>query len=163
MDIHLRESQPSDFEFLEKILYEAVFWRDTVNKPSFKDSLKLPEIQTSLADWGERKGDLAVIAEDQLTPVGAAWIRYWTDENYIRGYLNKSTPALVIGVLDGYRHQGIGTRLLKWLTNEAARRSIPQISLMVSKDNFAMRLYKQTGFEEIADEGDSILMVHKIR
>ena len=163
MKIHLRESQPADIPFLQQMLYEAVFWRASVNKPSFHEALAYPDVSKSLAEWGERDGDTAVVAHINAMPIGAAWYRYWTDVNNIRGYIDESTPALVIGVLSDYRRQGVGTRMIEWLIVRASKQSIHRISLMVSKDNHAINLYKQQGFQEYADKGDSILMVRPIK
>jgi ribosomal protein S18 acetylase RimI-like enzyme len=50
-----------------------------------------------------------------------------------------------------------------WLIDYAAQHAIPQISLMVSKDNYAINLYRQQGFQEHAETEDSILMVREIK
>ncbi len=68
----LRGSHRSDIPFLRKMLYEAVFWRASVNKPSFEEGLAYPDVSKSLADWGERDGDTAVVATINSIPVGAA-------------------------------------------------------------------------------------------
>ncbi len=162
MKVHLRSSQRADLSFMHQMLYEAVFWRDPVNRPSLEEGLAYPDVSKSLEGWGEREGDTAVIATINSTPIGAAWYRYWTSDNFIRGYLNDATPALVIGVHSDYRRQGIGKKMLTWLIDEAAKHHIPQISLMVSKDNHALHLYRQQGFVKVADEGDSLLMICKI-
>lgn len=162
MTIALRESQPSDRPFLKEMLYEAVFWRAGANKPSFEEGLAYPEVSKSLADWGQRDGDTAVVATMNSIPIAAAWYRYWTDDNFINGYLEEMTPVLVIGVHRDYRHQGIGGEMIAWLIETAAKQSIPKISLSVSKDNYAINLYRQQGFLEHADRGDAFLMVRKI-
>lgn len=162
MTIQLRPSHPTDLPFLRKMLYEAVFWRTSANKPSFAEALALPDVSKALADWGERDGDTAVIATTHAIPVGAAWYRYMTDDNSIRGYLDENTPVLVIGVHRDYRHQGIGGKLIESLIDHASKHAIPKISLMVSKDNYALNLYQQQGFLEYADTGDSLLMVRDI-
>ena len=162
MDVLLRDWQQADMPFLRKMLYEAVFWREAANKPSFDGGLAYPEASKSLADWGERDGDTAVIATINSTPVGAAWYRYWTDDNFIRGYIDEMTPVVVIGVHRDHRQQGIGGKMMAWLIDCATKQAIPRISLMVSKDNYAINLYKQQGFQEFADTGDSFLMVRKI-
>ncbi len=144
------------------MLYEAVYWRAAANKPSFAEALALPVFSIALADWGDRNGDTAVIATSHSNPVGAAWYRYMTKENAIRGYMDDATPVLVIGVHHDYRHQGIGGKLIEWLIDHAATHAIPQISLMVSKDNYALNLYRQQGFLEHTDTGDSLLMVRNI-
>ena len=148
--------------FLRKMLYEAVFWRESVDKPSFEEGLAYPDVSKALADWGERDGDIAVVAITNSIPVGAAWIRFWTDDNFMRGYIEEETPVLVIAVHPEYQHQGIGKDLLNWLTKYASENSIQKISLMVSKDNYAINLYKQQGFQEYADKEDAFIMVREI-
>ncbi len=162
MNLELRPSQPVDLPFLREMLYEAVFWRASVDKPSFEAGLADPEVSKVLADWGEREGDMGVIACINSIPVGAAWLRYWTADNSIRGYMQDDIPVLVIAVHPDYRHQGIGKKLIAWMIAYAAKHAIPQISLMVSKGNYAQSLYRQQGFLEYSDCGDSWLMVRKI-
>ena len=162
MNIHLRESQYSDVPFLREMLYEAVFWRASANKPSFDEGLAYPDVRNSLANWGERDGDTAVVAITNSIPIGASWYRYWTDDNNINGYIDEVTPVLVIGVHRDYRYQGIGTKMLAWLIDYASQHAIQKISLNVSKDNYALNLYRQQSFLEYADKGDAFLMVRKI-
>jgi ribosomal protein S18 acetylase RimI-like enzyme len=162
MAIVLRESQPSDVPFLREMLYEAVFWRASGNQPSFEEGLAYPDVRKSLADWEERDGDTAVVATIDSTPVGAAWFRFWTDDNFTRGYVDESTPVLVIGVHRDYRHRGIGGRMIDWLIDYASTHAIPSISLSVSKDNYAINLYRQQGFVEHIDMGDGFIMVREI-
>ena len=160
--LHLRRAQPEEFPFLQTILYEAVFWQESPTKPALAEGLAYPEVQKVLAHWGERTGDTCVVAHIAGQPVGAAWFRYWQADDAMRGYLDAQTPVLVIGVLDGYRRQGIATQLIAWLVEAAARQAIPRISLMVAKDNHARHLYTQQGFVKYAATNDSLLMVRKI-
>ncbi len=162
INIHLRESNPADFPFLREMLYEAVFWRAADSKPAFEEGLAYPHVSKAFAGWGARDGDTAVVATIDSKPVGAAWYRFWTDDNYIRGYIKETVPVLVIGVHHDYRRQGIGGRLIKWLLDLAAKQSIEKISLMVTKDNHATHLYRQQGFLEYADTGDDFIMVRTI-
>lgn len=163
MIVRLRESQPSDMPFLRQMLYEAVFWRDSVSKPSLEEGLAYPEVSRALADWGKRDGDTAVVASTSSIPIGAAWYRYWTEGNCTRGFLDANTPELVIGVHRDYRHQGVGTKMIEWLIDCASRHAIPRISLSVSKDNYAINLYRQQGFLEYIDKGDAYIMVRRIQ
>jgi ribosomal protein S18 acetylase RimI-like enzyme len=162
MNLQLRTSQRTDLPFLRAMLYEAVFWRDSADRPSFEIGLTYPEVSKILADWGKREGDTAVIAEINSIPVGAVWIRYWTADNPIRGYLQEDTPVLVIAVHADYRHQGIGKQLMAWIIAYASEHRIEQISLMVSKHNYAQNLYRQQDFRVYAYRGDSLLMVRKV-
>ena len=145
------------------MLYEAVFWRAAVNKPSFEEGLAYPEVIKAIADWGERDGDTAVVATINSIPVGAAWYRFWTEDNFINGYIEEITPVLVIGIQREYRHQGIGGKMIEWLIDYASKHAIQKISLSVSKDNYALNLYNQQGFLEYDDKGDAFLMVRKIQ
>ena len=116
----------------------------------------------ALADWGERDGDTAVVATINSIPVGASLYRFWTDSNFINGYVDEITPVLVIGVHSDYRHQGIGGKMIDWLIYHASKHSIQRISLSVSKDNYAINLYRQQGFREYVDKGDAFIMLREI-
>lgn len=115
-----------------------------------------------MADWEERDGDKAVVAVIDSVPVGAAWYRFWTDSNSTRGYIDENIPVLAIGVRSAYRHRGIGGKMVDWLIDDVAKNGVAKISLMVSKDNYAINLYRQKGFVEYADNGDSVIMVREI-
>ncbi|UCG24116.1 MAG: GNAT family N-acetyltransferase [Chloroflexota bacterium] len=162
MELRLRESQLADIPFLNEMLYEAVFWRASASRPSFDEGLAYPEVSRSLAYWGERDGDTSVVATVHSVKVGAAWYRYWTDDNFINGYIDEMTPVLVIGVHRDYRRKGIGSKMIDWLIDRASKDAIPRISLSVSKDNYALNLYRQQGFLEYADKGDALLMVRNV-
>lgn len=163
MILQLRKSQSCDTPFLREMLYEAVFWRDSANRPSFEEGLAYPEVSKALADWGKREGDTAVVATVDSIPIGAAWYRYWTEGNFTRGCLDENTPELVIGVHSDYRHQGVGTKMIEWLIDCASKHSIQRLSLSVSKDNYAINLYRQQGFLESVDMGDGYIMVRRIQ
>jgi len=143
------------------MLYEAVFWRATADRPSFEEGLAYPDVRKALADWGKREGDTAVVAVVDSTPAGAAWYRFWKEEDLVRGYVDEATPVLVIGVRSAYRRQGVGTRMLEWLIDYASGHGVRRISLMVAKDNYALHLYRQQGFQEYADTGDDLIMVRE--
>lgn len=161
MSIHLRESIPSDIQFLREMLYEAVFWRPNPNKPSFEEGLIYPGVSNALVDWGKRDGDTAVIALCDSRLAGAAWYRFYTDDNCIRGYINEMIPTVAIAVHEHYRRQGIGVKMIEWLIDCASKSNIQKLSLMVSKDNHAIRLYQKCGFLEYADKDDSLLMLRR--
>jgi hypothetical protein len=96
----LRRSIPSDTPFLRQMLYESVYWRAIANgtEPSFEEGLEDPEVGKSLTAWGEREGDTAVIALVDSVPAGAAWYRFWSDDNFVRGHIEEGIPALIIAV-----------------------------------------------------------------
>ncbi len=147
---------------MRDILYEAVFWRNVDKRPSLEETLSLPEVAKALADWGGRDGDTALIATLNGTPVGAAWYRYWTEEDEMRGYMADNVPVIVIGIHEEFRGKGIGTKLLSGLVEQAKKEGVPRVSLMVAKDNYALKLYQQQGFEFYSETEDSITMIRKI-
>ena len=147
---------------MREMLYEAVFWRPNPDKPSLDEGLSTPGARNALVDWGAREGDSAVIAVVDSNPAGVAWYRFYSDGNSIRGYIEETIPVLVIAVHEDYRRLGIGERMIHWLIDHASRRNIREISLMVSKDNHAIHLYRKCGFLKYADKGDSLLMVRRI-
>ncbi len=151
-----------DIQFIIKMHYEAVFWRDRTKRPSFEDSLQLDEIQSAIKELGQRRGDLAVVARKDQAYLGAAWVRYWTDQEHIRGFIDPTIPVLVIGIAEDHRGQGIGEQVLNQLILELRQEGIRNMSLCVSKDNYALRLYKNCGFLVHEDIGDSFLMVRDI-
>lgn len=148
-------------QFMREMLYEAVFWRPNPKKPALEEGLADPGARNALVDWGQRDGDAAVVALLDSTPAGAAWYRFYTDDNCIRGYMDETVPVIVIAVHENYRQQGIGEKMIAWLIEHASRRNIQKLSLMVSKDNHALRLYRKCGFQEYADKGDSLLMLRR--
>jgi len=162
MIVDFIEYKESNFPFLQKMLYEAVFWRKSDNVPSFEDGLEYPGVKNALKEWSKREGDLAVLATVDLVPVGAAWIRYWTKDNNIRGYYDDRVPVLVIGVHETYRRMGVGSKLIFKLCDKAVNKNIQKISLCVSKDNHALRLYRKTGFKVISETDDSFIMEKKL-
>jgi ribosomal protein S18 acetylase RimI-like enzyme len=142
------------------MLYEAVYWRSIAqgDPPYVEAGFADPEVKKTLADWGVRAGDTAVVAQIDSKLVGAAWYRYWTDGNAIRGYIEDTVPVLIMGIHRDVRRQGIGKQLLERLMSQAAQDNIQTISLMVAKGNHASHLYRKCGFVEYADRGDSLLM-----
>jgi len=148
-------------QFMREMLYEAVFWRPNPKKPALEEGLANPGVRNALVDWGQRDGDAAVVALLDSTPAGAAWYRFYTDDNCIRGYMDETVPVIVIAVHENYRQQGIGEKMIAWLIEHASKRNIQKLSLMVSKDNHALRLYRKCGFQEYADKGDSLLMLRR--
>ncbi len=160
MTVSLRAADCNDIPFLKQMLYEAAFWRK--NRPSFDEALAYPEVADALVGWGERDGDAAVVATDGGEPVGAAWIRRWNEEDCVNGFVDASTPVLGIAVRRDYRRRGIGRDLIGWLVDHSAAHGIARISLNVSKDNQAIRLYRRLDFEQVADAGDSLVMARPI-
>ena len=157
MDCLIRPITPDDTGFLWEMLYEAIYVAEGVTRPP-RDVLLHPEIRRYLQDWGQ-PGDSGFVAVDPLSaePIGAVWLRLLIGDHKGYGYVDDETPELTVAVVPQCRGKGIGTRLLSHLlaTSETQYSSL---SLSVSPDNPALRLYKRMGFETVGTCGTSLVM-----
>ena len=154
----IRPLTADDEPFLWEMLYQAIHIPEGVTPPE-REVVYQPELAKYVRDWG-CPGDYGFIAIDTANncSVGAVWLRLWTKENKGYGYVDDATPELSIAVLREYRGKGIGSRLLTRLI-EAAQTRYSAISLSVSPDNPALRLYQRFGFEEVGRYGTSLTML----
>lgn len=76
----------------------------------------------------------------------------------VTALLTDQTPEVGIALLPAYRGKGLGSALLEALF-EAAKEIYPAISLSVSIDNPARRLYERMGLAPVRQEGDSLTML----
>jgi ribosomal protein S18 acetylase RimI-like enzyme len=105
--------------------------------------------------------DFGLVAEIEQ-PVGAAWWRYFTAAQPGYGFIDEAVPEISIGVINGYRGQGIGRKLLLGLITEGRTRGIPGLGLSVEPENPALRLYKRLGFEVVGGTGGSITLLLRL-
>ena len=153
----IAELTSSDEPFLWEMLYRAIHIPVGGIAPP-QQIVYSPELSRYVEQWGQENdfGLKAVFADD-LQPVGAAWLRLMTGENRGYGYIDELTPELSIAVLAEHRGKGVGTRLLSELFESIAGK-YKAISLSVSDDNPAKRLYQRLGFEIFSQEGTSLTM-----
>jgi [ribosomal protein S18]-alanine N-acetyltransferase len=114
------------------------------------------DIACYAADWG-RQGDFGHQAIQGGIPVGAVWVRLM--RGY--GYVEEDIPELSIAVLPSHRGKDIGTTLL----NEIIKFVEPiyrGISLSVTLENPAARLYERSGFQVVRLDGDSKIMLLRL-
>lgn len=160
-DLTIRPLSLADEAFLWEMLYLAIYVPEGV-APFPREIVRSPEISRYAQDWG-RADDLGFVAVRQESgePVGAAWIRLLKGENKGYGYADETTPELTIAVMPDYRGRGMGTKLLERLMAEAKNR-YPAISLSVSVDNPALRLYERLGFEVLSADRNSLTMIKRL-
>ena len=153
----LRPATPTDEPFLREMLYQSLYVEDGA-APFPLEVVHQAELARYFKGWG-RRGDLGFIAVDAGSnlPIGAAWSRLPDGADKGFAYVDDETPELAVAVLPERRGQGIGTDLLKRLLAEAER-SFPAISLSVSPNNPARRLYERLGFETLDVRGGHPLM-----
>jgi ribosomal protein S18 acetylase RimI-like enzyme len=152
----IKRITPFDEPFLWEMLYQALYV-PAGESPLPREIIHEPEIKKYVENWGE-PDDMGLIAIDGDTPVGAVWLRRFTDNNKGYGYFDDMTPELSIALLPTYRGKGIGSHLLKCIF-EIARERYASISLSVSLGNPARRLYERAGFLLVKQEGNSVTML----
>jgi ribosomal protein S18 acetylase RimI-like enzyme len=153
----IRSIEVADQPFLWKMLYHALFVPPDA-PPLPKEIIFKPELAKYVENWrldGDT-GSIAVLAENK-TPIGAVWLHMFKSSNPGYGYINDDTPELSIAVLPEYRGRGVGTKLLTKLFSQVRDR-YPAVSLSVSSNNPAFRLYCRMGFEVFARHNDSLTM-----
>ena len=58
-----------------------------------------------------------------------------------------------------YRNYGIGTKLMITMLDELKRCGYKQTSLSVQKQNYAVKMYKKTGFQIVDENEEEDIMV----
>ncbi|NOX24325.1 MAG: GNAT family N-acetyltransferase [Actinobacteria bacterium] len=97
-----------------------------------------------------------MIAEDAGERIGAAWVRLLQGDDRGYGHVDDDTPELSVAVRPQWRNRGVGTALLLRLLE-----NLPRVSLSVDSRNPAVRLYEQLGFEVVAAEHTSLIMLRR--
>ncbi len=153
----IRPLTQADEPALWEMLYYAIYVPPG-DEPPPRSILDAPEIARYVRGWG-RPDDEGLAAEliDSSQVIGAAWLRRLTAEAPGYGYIDDATPELSIAVAPPFRGQGIGARLLAGLLALAQTR-YAAVSLSVSADNPALRLYRRLGFEVVRQTGGALLM-----
>jgi len=156
--ISFRPLLRTDYDFHQEMLYQAIYLPEGA-PPLPREIIRQPEIYRYIEKWG-RAHDLGFIAMagTEQKPVGAVWIRLYSEDNRGYGYVNDLTPELSIAVLPEYRGRGVGTKLIRHML-DAVGKNYQAISLSVIRENPAVRLYRRFGFESIMETKDSITMV----
>jgi ribosomal protein S18 acetylase RimI-like enzyme len=158
----VRDGSAQDLPVLEAMLLEAFYWDPQDLRPNLSEFQKNEEFQKLLAGWGDRAGDVAVVAEVTDLSIGAAWYRFWTPEIHSYGFVDSSIPELAIGVRSEYRSKGVGRVLLSSLISAAESAQVPALSLSVSPANFALVLYESFGFQRVDESGTSLTLLLRL-
>ena len=155
----MRPATANDLPFLRQVCYEAAFWNLDGERPDFDTALADPQIG-HYVDGFRRPGDFGLIAEtEDREPLGAAWFRFFTEEQPAYGFVAADVPEITIAVIPAWRGQGLGRRLLEELLSCAHEAGLGRVSLSVSRANPALRLYRRLGFVRVSSEGGSDTMV----
>ena len=154
-----RDAGPDDEAVLLDMLYFALFVPPAM-PPLPKTIVAEPAIARYVRGWG-RHGDDGTIA---MTPdggaIGAAWLRLWPDDDCGYGFIDVRTPELSVAVRPEFRGRGVGTTLLRRVLRRADA-AYESVSLSVSIQNPAVRLYQRFGFVVVAADEAAMVMQRK--
>jgi len=118
-----------------------------------------PEIYMYSKNFSKKEGDFCLVAESNSTIIGAVWVRILADGIQGYGNLDPYTPEFVISLLKEYRNKGIGTQLMIRMIECLQEHGYKQASLSVSKENYAVRMYQNLGFQILDERETDYLMV----
>ena len=153
MEFDIRLMQPSEYSLLDEFLYNAIFIPQGVTPPP-KSIIENVELQVYIKDFGKQKDDLALVAEIGGKIVGAVWARIMNDY----GHIDNDTPSLAISLYKEYRGCGIGTELMRKMLSLLNECGYKRASLAVQKTNYAVKMYRKTGFVIIDENPQEYIM-----
>ena len=99
------------------------------------------------------------MAEGDEKVIGAVWVRVMNDY----GHMEDGIPSFAISLYKEYRGYGIGTALMKKILYELQQRGYEKTSLAVQKANYAVKMYKNLGFEIVDENEEEYIMVCHLR
>lgn len=117
----------------------------------------------------ERKKNLPMLEQSILnTKENGILLGAWSEEGKLVGFLSAQgnrpqkiahSVYIVIGILQEFRQQGIGTRLFSLMEEWASEHQIHRLELTVMRENVAgQQLYHKMGFEIEGTKRDAIFM-----
>lgn len=154
----IRSANAGDRPFLLAMLVEAANWNGQLMLTPAEVEAD-PALAHYISGW-QRPSDFGVVVTDDADePMGAAWARSFSLDDPGYGFVANDVPEISMGVVTAFRGQGVGTRLLAALINEARDRAYKALSLSVEDGNRARGLYERAGFVCHSRNGNSDTMV----
>lgn len=157
MNYSIRKIRKSEYDVLADFLYEAIFIPEGVEAPP-REIINQPELQIYISHFGTQKGDSCFVAEVDKKIVGAVWARIMNDY----GHVDNETPSFAISLFSEHRNKGIGTAMMKMMLSELKQKGYEQTSLAVQKANYAVKMYKNVGFEIVDEKDEEYIMICKL-
>lgn len=77
-------------------------------------------------------------------------------------FIPTGVPSFAISLYKEYRGGGIGTTLMKKMIQELKIRGYEKASLSVQKANYAVKMYKNVGFEIVDENEEEYMMVYRL-
>ncbi|MDY4098312.1 MAG: GNAT family N-acetyltransferase [Lachnospiraceae bacterium] len=154
MNYIIRKLRQVEVKVLDTFLYEAIYIPEGLDAPPM-EIINRPELQVYVDGFGTKDGDICFVAETDGVIVGAVWVRIMDDY----GHVDDETPSFAISLLKEYRGNGIGTELMKQMLTELKICKYKKTSLAVQKQNYAVKMYKNVGFEIVDENEEEYIMV----
>ena len=152
-DAIIRKMRAGEIHLLQDFLYEAIFIPEGAEPPA-RDIVERPELKIYYDGFGSGIADHCLVAETDGHVVGAVWTRIMDDY----GHVDDETPSFAISLFPEYRGRGIGTRLMREMLALLKEQGYRQASLAVQKANYAVRMYRDVGFEIIDENQEEYIM-----
>ena len=157
MDCSIRKIRKSEYGVLADFLYEAIFIPQGSEVPP-RGIISQPELRVYISNFGTQKDDHCFVAEVDKKIIGAVWVRIMNDY----GHVDNETPLLAISLYSEYRNKGIGTAMMKMMLRELKQKGYKQTSLAVQNANYAVKMYKNAGFEIVGENEEEYIMICKL-
>ncbi|MBP3620243.1 MAG: GNAT family N-acetyltransferase [Lachnospiraceae bacterium] len=157
MNYSIRFINKNEYKILDDFLYEAIFIPEGVELPP-REIINQPELQVYIDAFGKMEDDICFVAEVENKIAGAVWVRVMDDY----GHIEDGVPSFAISLYKEYRGNGIGTALMKKMLIELKERGYSKASLAVQKANYAVKMYKNVGFEIVDENEEEYIMVRVI-
>jgi ribosomal protein S18 acetylase RimI-like enzyme len=158
--IIIREIKPSEYSFLEEMLYVSIFIAEGAEKLP-RTIIFEPELHKYIKDFGQ-KNDHCMVAEFNNRLVGACWIRILDESNKGYGFVDAQTPELGMAVLPEFQNKGIGSKLLQAMLHQLKQLKYKQVSLSVDLENFAYKVNTKFGFTNFERTEKSATMLKQL-
>ncbi|MDD2481987.1 MAG: GNAT family N-acetyltransferase [Lutispora sp.] len=153
MNYTIRDLKSNEYKVLEGFLYEAIYIPEGVDLPP-RNIINQPELQIYINEFG-KEDDNALVAEVDGKIIGAVWTRIMNDY----GHIDDDTPSFAISLYKEYRGLGIGTEMMKQMIAILKKKGYKKASLAVQQANYAIKMYRQVGFEIVDKNEEEYIMV----
>jgi len=153
--MNIRKIKDEERLLLTDFIYEAIFQRDT-EKLAPRTIIQEPSVWIYINEFGTKKDDHCFVAEEDGYIVGAVWVRCIN----AYGHIDDDIPEFAISLYPQYRGRGIGTELMKKMLTFLKEKGYAKTSLAVQKENYAVKVYQNVGFEIINENEEEYIMVH---
>ena len=153
----IRRLWDDETEVLKDFLYEAIFIPEGVAPPE-RSIIDRPELALYYENFGTAPADYCFVADEDSSVIGAVWTRIMKDY----GHVDDDTPSLAISLYREHRGRGIGTALMQRMLDLLEEQGYRQASLAVQKANYAVRMYRNVGFEKIDENDQEYIMVCRL-